>query len=63
PDYNLILHTAPLHQAVDGWNWRLEVVPRLYAWGGLDLGSGLVVNPLLPEQACQRLKASISRSG
>ncbi|MFM8286005.1 MAG: hypothetical protein ACKOGA_04695 [Planctomycetaceae bacterium] len=43
PDYNLILHTAPLHQAVDGWNWRLEVVPRLYAWGGLELGSGLVV--------------------
>ncbi|MFN5300561.1 MAG: hypothetical protein ACK5HA_19985 [Planctomycetaceae bacterium] len=61
PDYNLILHTAPLHRMVRGWRWRLEILPRLYSWGGLELGSGLVVNPLLPEQACQRLTANLSR--
>jgi UDPglucose--hexose-1-phosphate uridylyltransferase len=45
---NLWLHDGP-------W-WHLDVVPRLTVAAGLELGSGIYINPLPPEEAAARLR-------
>jgi UDPglucose--hexose-1-phosphate uridylyltransferase len=45
---NLWLH-APGH-------WHLEVLPRLTVLAGLELGAGIYVNTLAPEEAAARLR-------
>lgn len=39
-----------------GGHWHLEVLPRLTVLAGLELGAGLYVNPLPPEEAAAALK-------
>jgi UDPglucose--hexose-1-phosphate uridylyltransferase len=56
PPYNLVLHTAPLRERVDTtYHWHWEIHPRLRAIAGLELGSGLPVNPVSPEEAVEEL--------
>jgi galactose-1-phosphate uridylyltransferase len=56
PPYNLVLHTAPLRERVDGtFHWHWEVHPRLREIAGLELGTGLPVNPVSPEGAVEEL--------
>ncbi len=40
-----------------GRHWHLELVPRLTVAAGLELGAGIYVNPLPPEEAALRLRA------
>ncbi|HEX5465478.1 MAG TPA: hypothetical protein VFW92_02265 [Candidatus Limnocylindrales bacterium] len=52
PPYNLVLHTAPLRERVDEtYHWHWEIHPRLREIAGLELGTGLPVNPISPEEA------------
>ena len=56
PAYNLILHTAPLRERVEEtYHWHWEIHPRLREIGGLELGTGLPVNPVSPEEATREL--------
>jgi UDPglucose--hexose-1-phosphate uridylyltransferase len=56
PPYNLVLHTAPLRERVDQtYHWHWEVHPRLREIAGLELGTGLPVNPVSPEDAVEEL--------
>ena len=38
-------------------HWHLEVVPRLTVLAGIELGAGLFINSLAPEQAAEALRA------
>ncbi len=59
PPYNLVLHTAPLHENVrETYHWHWEIHPRLRDIAGLELGSGLPVNPISPEAAVDELLAA-----
>jgi UDPglucose--hexose-1-phosphate uridylyltransferase len=59
PPYNLVLHTAPLRERVDQtYHWHWEIHPRLRAIAGLELGTGLPVNPVAPEDAVEELLAA-----
>lgn len=59
PAYNLILHSAPLRQRVDDtYHWHWEIHPRLREIAGLELGTGLPVNPVAPEEATRQLLAT-----
>ncbi len=61
PPYNLVLHTAPLREQVDAtYHWHWEIHPRLREIAGLELGTGLPVNPVSPEDAVEELQG---RSG
>jgi UDPglucose--hexose-1-phosphate uridylyltransferase len=56
PPYNLVLHTAPLREQVDAtYHWHWEVHPRLREIAGLELGTGLPVNPVSPEDAVEEV--------
>ncbi len=58
PPYNLVLHTAPLREQVDAtYHWHWEIHPRLREIAGLELGTGLPVNPVSPEDAVEELLA------
>jgi UDPglucose--hexose-1-phosphate uridylyltransferase len=52
--YNLLVRTAPWVEAVADWcHWRIEIIPRVTAMAGLELATGLHVNPLPPELAAR----------
>jgi UDPglucose--hexose-1-phosphate uridylyltransferase len=56
PPLNLILHTAPLRDRVEEtYHWHWEIHPRLREIAGLELGTGLPVNPVSPEEAVAEL--------
>jgi len=58
PPYNLVLHTAPLKEQVDAtYHWHWEIHPRLREIAGLELGTGLPVNPVSPEDAVDELRS------
>jgi UDPglucose--hexose-1-phosphate uridylyltransferase len=66
PPYNLVLHTAPLREQVDAtYHWHWEIHPRLREIAGLELGTGLPVNPVSPEDAVEELleRAEVSVDG
>ncbi len=62
PPYNLVLHTAPLAGGVEGtYHWHWEVHPRLREIAGLELGTGLPVNSVSPEEAADQLVRRLGR--
>jgi len=64
PPYNLVLHTAPLKESVDAtFHWHWEIHPRLREIAGLELGAGLPVNPVSPEDAVDELLRQAVRPG
>ncbi len=64
PPYNLVLHTAPLQESVDStYHWHWEIHPRLREIAGLELGTGLPVNPVSPEDAVEELRTGLEAVG
>jgi len=64
PPYNLVLHTAPVREQVDGtYHWHWEIHPRLREIAGLELGTGLPVNPVSPEDAVEELLGRADANG
>jgi len=54
PPLNLWIRTAP--RGAEHFCWRIDIVPRLSAIAGLELGSGLHLNCVTPEQAASELR-------
>jgi UDPglucose--hexose-1-phosphate uridylyltransferase len=64
PPYNLVLHSAPLREHIDAtYHWHWEIHPRLREIAGLELGTGLPVNPVSPEDAVEELLARAELTG
>lgn len=50
PDYNYVIHTAARYRADEPQlHWYLQITPRLTRRAGFEIGSGLSINPSLPE--------------
>ena len=57
PDYNLTLHTAPLHDSCeDYYHWHIEIYPRLATQAGFELGTGIFINTVFPEDTAAFLR-------
>ncbi len=55
--YNMLLRTAPWTGRGDEWShWRIELLPRVNAFAGLEVATGIHINPLAPERAASRLR-------
>ncbi|MHB1565540.1 MAG: galactose-1-phosphate uridylyltransferase [Acidiferrobacter sp.] len=59
--YNYFLHSLP-HSAssadcTPSYHWHLEICPRTTIPSGFELGSGLFVNTISPEEAAARLRS------
>lgn len=42
----------------DHAHWHIEVLPRLTVFAGIELGAGIYVNTLAPEEAAERLRGA-----
>jgi UDPglucose--hexose-1-phosphate uridylyltransferase len=56
PPLNLWIRSAP--RGAEHFCWRIDIVPRLHELAGLELGSGLSLNCVTPEQAAAELRAA-----
>ena len=51
PDYNYIINTAARYRAGEPQlHWYLQIRPRLTTQAGFEIGSGISINPSLPEE-------------
>jgi UDPglucose--hexose-1-phosphate uridylyltransferase len=59
PDYNYIINTAARYQAGEPHlRWYVQIRPRLTTPAGFEIGSGMNVNPALPEDNADFLNAT-----
>jgi UDPglucose--hexose-1-phosphate uridylyltransferase len=57
PAYNLIIRTAPVKEiSNDFLNWYISIIPRLSRTAGFELGSGIYINPTIPEESAAFLR-------
>jgi UDPglucose--hexose-1-phosphate uridylyltransferase len=67
PPYNFILHTSPPMHPRPGkpayweslpydYHWHIELVPRVTKFTGFEWGTGMYMNPMLPEEAARFLR-------
>lgn len=57
PSYNLIIRSAPVKEiSNDYYQWYITIVPRLSYAAGFELGSGMFINPTLPEGCADFLR-------
>jgi UDPglucose--hexose-1-phosphate uridylyltransferase len=54
-----MIHTGPLKEKnLAYYHWHMEIVPKLVKSAGFEWGTGLYVNPVLPEEAAGYLRES-----
>ena len=57
PDYNYVIYSSPCHEKdVDYYHWRMQILPRINAIAGFELGSGIYINTVIPEEAARFLR-------
>jgi UDPglucose--hexose-1-phosphate uridylyltransferase len=59
PAYNWLLKSAPFDSfSGDHYHWRMVIAPRLSKAAGFEWATGILVNPLAPEEAAATLRAA-----
>ena len=62
PDYNYAIRTAPVSDLGAAYlHWYITIVPRISYAAGFEIGSGIYINPSLPEE-CAAVPAPGRRS-
>ncbi|MFY9447617.1 MAG: DUF4931 domain-containing protein [Dethiobacteria bacterium] len=57
PPYNFYLHSAPLRlAALPHYHWHLELIPKLTATAAFEMGAGVFINVVVPEEAAAFLR-------
>lgn len=57
PDFNYIIHSAPAEdENKDYYLWHIQILPRLTTIAGFELGSGIYVSTMLPEQSAAAIR-------
>lgn len=60
PDYNYIIRSSPKgYQNSAFFHWYLTIVPRMTRTAGFELGSGMYINPTIPEENAAYLKSVV----
>ncbi len=64
PDYNYIINTSARYRAREPQlHWYLQIRPRLMTMAGFEIGSGISINPSVPEEDAAFLKEKTGRPG
>lgn len=62
PDYNLVVQSAPVGEESSlSSRWHLVVMPRIATAAGFELGSGMSINCVAPEQAASMMREALVR--
>jgi UDPglucose--hexose-1-phosphate uridylyltransferase len=58
PDYNYTIRSTPTDlAATEYFHWYLSIVPRVLRTAGFELGSGMFINPSVPEESAAFLRS------
>lgn len=58
PDFNFTIRTAPAEVAgVRYFHWYMSIIPRLTRTAGFELGTGMFINTVIPEDAADFLRS------
>jgi UDPglucose--hexose-1-phosphate uridylyltransferase len=61
PPFTLVLHSSPLGEfAREDYHWHIEIVPHPPHLMGPELGTGILINPVPPELAAERLRGALA---
>jgi len=57
PDFNLVINSAPVgEERADFYQWHLRIIPRIIQPAGFEVGSGIYINPALPEETAKFMR-------
>ncbi len=57
PSYNLVVRSLPSTTGgLDYFHWYFSLVPRLVRRAGFEMGSGMYINPSIPEECAEFLR-------
>lgn len=57
PPYNYAIFTTPINSGgITHFHWHLEIIPRLTVAAGFELGTGIYINPVPPEESAKYLR-------
>jgi UDPglucose--hexose-1-phosphate uridylyltransferase len=57
PHFNLTIDTVPRgEEDAEYFLWHIQIMPRLIQRAGFEMGSGMSINPVLPEAAAALLR-------
>lgn len=57
PAYNFFIHTAPADGKDHGhYHWHFEILPKTSTWAGFELGAGIEISTVQPEEAAKYLR-------
>lgn len=58
PDYNFFIHTSPCQRAEDYhyYHWHIIILPKTAVWAGFELGTGIEISSIRPEDAAAFLR-------
>lgn len=59
PDYNLVVQSAPAGESGGAYRWHLVLLPRIAIPAGFELGSGMSINCVAPEQAAAEMRKAL----
>lgn len=60
PSYNFFIHTAPIDTTqYKRYHWHIEIFPKTNTWAGIELGTGIEVLMISPENAAKYLQKNI----
>jgi UDPglucose--hexose-1-phosphate uridylyltransferase len=58
PDYNYVIRSAPLRDVGREYmHWYATIIPHVTKAAGFEMGSGMFINPALPEESAAFLRA------
>ncbi len=56
--YNLVFHSAP-YRVNDPFHWHVHVWPKATTRAGFEMGTGVAINVVNPEQAAEQLRVAV----
>lgn len=58
PSFNMFIHTAPVESihAHDFYNWHIEILPKAKVVAGFEMGTGVDINIVDPDEAAELLR-------
>lgn len=57
PDFNYAIYSSPCHDPVSkSYHWNLKIFPRITTAAGFELGSGIIINTVIPEMSAKYLQ-------
>ena len=61
PPYNFFVHTASVNEDPDSkfhefYTWHMEIIPKVKIAAGVEMGTGIDVNVIDPDEAAKLLR-------